>query len=154
MATRYASSPMVISLTAQSLNLHTHQLQWILTETSIWTQRRLTDSTTTARVDMHTLDSLTHPTPSKTTLTKLPDGDLNKTPGTAPRHHLSHQRSSTNTTLLTTTPCRPFLVAPLSNDRPPRGASRVTSPGQAWLQIFDLATNCWNSPMNQSDETR
>jgi hypothetical protein len=42
------------------------QLQRTLTETSTWTQRRLTQTmTTTARIDVHTLDSLTHRIPPR-----------------------------------------------------------------------------------------
>jgi hypothetical protein len=83
----------------------TLQLQLIFTEKSTWTQRRLTDSTPTRRANLHAHDPLTH---------TLPDDDLHETPGTAPRHHLSHQRPSSSTALPTTTPCRPLHVAPLN----------------------------------------
>jgi hypothetical protein len=86
------------------------QLQRILTKTSTWTQRRLTDSTSTQRANSHTLDSLT--------LQALPDNNLNETTSTAPRHHLSYQRSSSSTALPTTAPRRLFHVTSSNDDRP------------------------------------
>ena len=64
---------------------------------------------------------------------------LTRFSSTAPRQPHSHQRSPTSNTVPTTAPCRLLRVAPPSDVRPPRGASLVASPGQAWLQIFDLA---------------
>jgi hypothetical protein len=74
----------------------TLQLQRTVTETSTWTQQRLTNLTPTRRANLHAHDSLTH---------TLPDDDLHEAPGTAPRHHLSYQRSSLSTALPTTTSC-------------------------------------------------
>jgi hypothetical protein len=87
------------------------QLQQIFTETSTWTQRRLTDTTTTARVDVHTLDSLTHPTPPKTILTRLPAPHLGTTSPVNDHPQLHH--------LATTTLRRLLLVVPPNDDRPP-----------------------------------
>jgi hypothetical protein len=102
----------------------TLQLQRIFTETSTWTQQRLTDLTPTRRANLHAHDSLTH---------TLPDDDLDKTPNTAPRHHLSHQRSSSST-LPTTTPCRLLRVAS-PNARSPvalrTAAYSPSSPGRS-----------------------
>jgi hypothetical protein len=72
-------------------------------KTSTWTQWWLTDSTPTRRANSHAHESLTH---------TLPDDDLHETPGTAPRHHLFHQWSSSSTALPMTTSCRPLHVAP------------------------------------------
>jgi hypothetical protein len=106
----------------------------------------------TRHANSHAHDPLTH---------TLPDDDLYEIPDTAPRHHLSHQRSSSSTAFTTTTPCRPLHVARpnmvthrLAGDgvltiftrslrRPtiahPEALARVASSGQAQLQIFDLA---------------
>jgi hypothetical protein len=141
------------------------QLQRILTETSTWTQQRLTHSTLTRRDNLDAHESLTH---------TVPDDDLHETPSTAPQYHLSHQRSSSSTALSTTTPCHPLHVAPpsdnhlsprwhwhayrlhpiasLTDDRPPRGASTDrllrASAASNLRPCFD--TNCWNKPTNQS----
>jgi hypothetical protein len=90
----------------------------------------------------------------------LPDDDLDETNGTAPRNHLSHQRSSTTIGFSTTTLCRLFQVTSPNDGHPspphngmPAISTRsihrptdarpealvVASPGQAQLQIFDLA---------------
>jgi hypothetical protein len=51
--------------------------------------------------------------------TSLPNDDLHETPGTTPQHHLSHQRSSSSTTLSMTAPRRPFHVTLPNDDCPP-----------------------------------
>jgi hypothetical protein len=111
--------------------------------------------------DSQTQHQLNVPTHTHLTLQTLLDDDLDETPGTAPRNHLSHQRSSSSTTSPTTMPCRHLRVAPpstitrrLTDDgvlaiftrslrRPtiarPKALAWVASPGQAQLQIFDLA---------------
>lgn len=82
-----------------------HPLQRIITNTSTWTRRRLTEATTTDRANSH--DSLTHPTPRMTILMSS---------STAPRHHLAHQRSPSATLLTTTCRLPPFVASP-SDDR-------------------------------------
>jgi hypothetical protein len=108
--------------------------------------------TLTRRANLHAHDFLTH---------TLSDDDLHETPGTASRHHLSCQRSSSFAALPMAMSCRPLHVAPLNTithrladdgvlaiftrslRRPtiarPEALARVASPGQAQLQIFDLA---------------
>jgi hypothetical protein len=95
------------------------------------------------------------------TLQTLTDDDLDETPDTTPWHHLSHQPSSSSTTLPTTTPCRLLRVTPPSTITRrlvdagvlaiftrsllrltiarPEALAWVASSGQAQLQIFDLA---------------
>ena len=53
-------------------------------------------------------------------------------------------------------PRRLLRVVLLNDDCPPRGASRVASPGQAWLQIFNLALIpiVGIRPLDRSHQTR
>jgi hypothetical protein len=122
------------------------------------------------------------PTCTHLNLQTLPDDDLDETPITAPRHHLSHQQSSSSATLPTTMPCRLLRVPPPSMitrrladagvlalftrslRRPtiarPEALSWVVSPGQAQLQIFNLALisivgiRSWINHMKLNEHTR
>ena len=101
----------------------------------------------TTRAKVHTLDSVTH---------SLREDDLDETPDTVPRHHRSRQRSSTSTVL----PTHPRAVFSISLHRTmiarPEALVRVASPGQALLQIFDLAliTIVGILPHDRSHQTR
>jgi hypothetical protein len=121
---------------------------------------RLTNLTSTRCANLHAHDPLTH---------TLSDDDLYEIPDTAPRHHLSHQRSSSSTAFMTTTPCRLLCVTPLSTithrladdgvlaiftrslhrptiarpealvESPPRGKRSFKSSTWLWYQLFELA---------------
>jgi hypothetical protein len=71
---------MSILAPGQLLERDTLQLQRILTETSTWTND---DSQSRRRLNV--------PTHTDLTLQTFSADDLDETPGTAPRHHLSHQ---------------------------------------------------------------
>ena len=105
-------------------------LQRIITNMSTWTRRRLTDATTTDRANSH--DSLTHLTP--------PDDDLDEfqrctsapsLPSTTSFHHLANDSLPSPSMSLRRTivpPLRRIIQRPHG---PPRGTSRVATPGQA-----------------------
>jgi hypothetical protein len=111
---------------------------FLIIGTSTWTQRWLTDSTPTRRANLHAHDPLT----------PLLDDDLHETPGTAPRHHLSHQRSYSSTVLPTTTPCRPL-------HSPPRGDSGRLPGASSTLDLRPRSDiNCSDSSTDQSHKAK
>ena len=89
------------------------------------------DSLTRCRLPhVQTCTHLTQTLP-KTNLTRLPAPHLGTTAPSTIIH--LHRFADDNQ------PAVFLLVAPPNDNRPPRGASRDASPGQAWLQISDLA---------------
>ena len=103
------------------LNCDALQLQRALTQTSTWTQPRLTDTTQTQCANSHTHDSLTPLT--------LPEDDLDETPGTTPWHHRSINDHPPPPARRRHLPAALLRVAPPNDDRPPRGASTGRLPG-------------------------
>ena len=90
-------------------------------------------SNTTVAENFTTISSWTHlartHAPHLDDLLHTPPEILTRFTDTAPRHHRSHQRSSTSTTLLTASPHRLLRVAPPNDYRPPRGAITGRLPG-------------------------
>ena len=107
-----------------------HPLQRIITKTSTWTRRRLTDTTTTDRANSH--DSMTHPAP--------PDDDLDELqrrtsapplPSTIIFHHYADDSCHLSPchSAERQSPDPPRRCITQQHHGPPRGASRVATPG-------------------------